>query len=110
MSRSIRKSRHHRSQKVLGIPFKALPWIIGAAAMFLALGVALFGQISLSIVDPNFTPKVSGAPSLEVAEASFDLSDQHFNVPVTVTYNLQNVGDKPLRILQIPQVQVLEGC
>jgi mannose-6-phosphate isomerase-like protein (cupin superfamily) len=31
-------------------------------------------------------------------------------VPANVTYVLRNVGDKPLRILDVPQVQVLEGC
>jgi hypothetical protein len=110
MSRSTKKARSHRSRKVMGIPVKTLPWIIGAVAVVTVLGVVLSGLADGSSVDPNFTPKLTGAPSLEVAAPFFDLGDQHFNVPATVVYNLQNVGDKPLRILRVPQVQVLEGC
>ena len=110
MSRSTRKARSHRSRKVMGIPVKTLPWILGAAAVVIVIGIVLAGQASGSAVDPNFTPKITGAPSLEVAVPFFDLGDQHFNVPVKVVYNLQNVGDKPLRILRLPKVQVLEGC
>jgi len=111
MSRSSHKSRLHRSQKVLGIPAKALPWAIGGLALVLVVSLILLSLPSVAGVDPNFIPKVTGAPGLEVTQAFYDLGDRPFDVPVKVTYNLQNVGDhQPLRILQTPQVQVLEGC
>ena len=110
MSRSSRKSRHQRARKVLGVPAKTLPWILGTAGLVFILGIVVIGQASGNEVDPDFRPKVTGAPSLEVAQPFFELGDRHYNVPVEVTYNLQNVGDQPLRILEIPKVQVLEGC
>jgi hypothetical protein len=92
------------------MPLKTMPWIIGAAAMILGTVFALFGQASANTVDPNFKPEVTGAPRLEVVQDFFELGDQHYNIPVEVTYNLQNIGDQPLRILETPIVQVLEGC
>ena len=109
MSRSSRKSRPHKTRRILGIPVKTLPWIIGALVLLPIIGVLLFGQ-SAGGIDPNFTPRVTGSPSLEVAQDFFELGDQHFDNTVQVTYNLQNVGDQALRILEVPQVEVLEGC
>lgn len=110
MSRSPRKTHSRKTRKIMGMPVKALPWIIGVAAILLIVVVVLLAQSSAAAIDPNFTPKVKGAPSLEVAQPFFDLGNQHFNVTVNVTYNLQNVGDQPLRVLGVPKVQVLEGC
>ncbi len=110
MSRSYQKSRHRKTRKILGIPVKFVPWIIGALVLLPIIGVLLFGQSAGGSVDPSFVPKVKGAPSLAVAQDFFDLGDQHFNVTVDVVYNLQNVGDQALRIVEVPQVQVLEGC
>lgn len=110
MSRSSKKTRYHKPRKILGVPVKTLPWIIGTLVLLPILGVVLFGQSSSGAVDPNFVPKVKGAPSLEVAQDSFDLGDEHLGSTVQVVYNLQNVGDQALRILEVPQVQVLEGC
>jgi hypothetical protein len=80
------------------------------AALILVLGFVAIGQASGTAVDPDFRPKVTGAPGLEVTQEFFELGDMHYNVPAKVTYNLQNVGDQPLRILEIPKVQVLQGC
>jgi hypothetical protein len=110
MSRSSRKPRQRKTRKILGIPIRTLPWIVGALVLLPIIGVLLLGQSSGGGIDPNFTPKVSGAPSLEVVQPFFELGDQHFNNTVQVVYNLQNVGDQPLQILEIPRVQVLEGC
>lgn len=110
MSRSPHKSRRPKARKVLGIPVATLPWIVGALVILPIIGVLLFGQPAAGSVDPGFVAKVKGAPSLQVAQTFFDLGDQHFNNTVKVVYDLQNVGDRPLRILQVPQVQVREGC
>ncbi len=111
MSRTSNKSHHRKGRKFLGVPTRALPWIAAALIFLPIVGLLLFAQPAGGTdIDPNFTPKVSGAPSLEVAQASFELGDQHFNVPVQVVYNLKNVGDQALRITDVPQVKVLEGC
>src|SRR5689334_1725202 len=110
MSRSSRKSRQHKTSRILGIPVKTLPWLIGTLVLLPIIGVLLLNQSSGGPIDPNFVPKVKGAPSIEVAQNFFELGIQHYNVPVDVTYNIQNVGDQPLRILEAPKVQVLEGC
>jgi hypothetical protein len=109
MSSSSHKSRQRKTRNILGIPIKTLPWVVGALVLLPIIGVLLFGQ-SAGSIDPNFTPKVSGASSLEVTQPFFDLGDQHFNNTVQVVYNLQNVGDQALHIQEIPRVEVLEGC
>jgi hypothetical protein len=110
MSRSPHKSSQHTSRKSSGSFISTLAWIIGGFVFLSIIGVMLVGLANRPGVDPNFTPKVTGAPALEVVQPAFDLGDQHFNTTVRVVYNLQNVGDKTLRILKVPQVQVLEGC
>ncbi len=110
MSRSSRKSRPRKTRKILGVPVKVLPWIIGTLVLLPIIGVLLFGQSTGGSIDPNFVPKVKGASSLAVAQDFFELGDQHFNNTVQVAYNLQNVGDQTLRILEVPQVEVREGC
>jgi hypothetical protein len=80
--------------------------VIGALVV---TGVALL-MSQESALPAGFVPKVSGAPGLEVEQPFFELGDMHFNVPANVTYVLRNVGDQPLRILDVPEVQVLEGC
>lgn len=110
MSRSSRKSHTRKTRKILGISAPVLPWIIGGLVLLPIIGALLLSQPSGGSIDPNFVPKVKGAPSLQVAQNFFELGDQHYNIPVDVTYSLQNVGDKPLRILEVPKVRVLEGC
>jgi hypothetical protein len=105
MSRS--KSRRKRQNKVLGIPGAYLP-LIGAFA-----GIALIGVVA-AVVElakaAAYRPEVTGEPAIEVAETSFDLGDVELNTQAEVTYEIRNVGDQPLRIVETPQVEVLEGC
>jgi hypothetical protein len=88
-----------------------MPVVIVAAGLLLLGGAILIAQATTSAsADPNFTPRVMGAPSLDVEQPFFDLGDVHFNTMAEVSYVLRNVGDQPLRILEAPQVEVLEGC
>lgn len=109
MSRAS-KRQNKKSKYLLGfIPKRLWPvvlWVVGA---LIVTGVVLL-IAQESALPEGFVPKVAGAPALEVEQPFFELGDMHFNVPANVTYVLRNVGDQSLRILEVPQVQVLEGC
>lgn len=108
MSRS--KSRQRSRKDGFIIPKKYLP-LLAVAAGVLVIGVAiLLITMAGGAADPNFAPQVTGAPKLVVDQPFYDLGDFHFNTLAQVTYTLRNVGDQPLRILEQPQVQVVEGC
>jgi hypothetical protein len=58
----------------------------------------------------NFTPEVTGAPSLKTDQETVDLGDVKLGQPVQVEYRLTNVGDKSLSFTQEPYIEVVEGC
>jgi hypothetical protein len=108
MSRS--RSRQRSRKDAFIIPRKVLP-IVAVAAGVVVIGVAiLLITTAGGSPDPNFAPQVTGAPKLVVDQPFYDLGDFHFNTTAQVTYTLSNVGDQQLRILELPQVQVVEGC
>ncbi len=109
MSRSS-KHQNKKRKTILGfIPKRLWPVVLLVIGALVVTGVVML--ISQESARPNgFVPKVSGAPALEVEQPFFELGDMHFNVPANVTYVLRNVGNQPLRILDVPQVKVLEGC
>lgn len=109
MSRSSRRQNKNRKSVLGFIPKRLWPVVLLVVGALVVTGVAvLVAQENAPPAD--FTPEVAGAPTLEVEQPFFELGDIHFNVPANVTYVLRNVGDQPLRILDVPQVQVLEGC
>jgi hypothetical protein len=109
MSRSS-KHPNKKPKKILGfIPKRLWPVVVLVIGAFAITGVVLLISQE-SALPEGYMPQVSGAPALEVEQPFFELGEMHFNVPANVTYVLRNVGDKPLRILDVPQVQVLEGC
>lgn len=104
------KRNHKKQRYVLGfIPKRLWPIALLAVGALAVIGVAmLIAQASAPPSD--YVPEVAGAPALQVEQPFFELGDMHFNVMANVNYVLRNVGDQPLRILEVPQVQVLEGC
>jgi len=105
-SRSSRRSR----KDTFAIPKKYLP-LLAVAAGVLVIGTAvLLITTAGGTADPNFVPQITGAPKLVVDQSFYDLGDFQFNTMAQVTYTLRNAGDQQLRILELPQVQVLEGC
>ena len=109
MSRASRRP-NKKSKYLPGfIPKRLWPLLVLVIGAFVVGGAALL--ISQESAPPDgFVPEVSGAPALEVEQPFFELGDMHFNVMANVTYVLRNVGDQPLRILDVPQVQVRQGC
>ena len=56
------------------------------------------------------TPQTVSGPRLSVTQESYDYGDVKVNQPVETVFRVKNVGDKPLVILDQPQVEVVEGC
>ena len=109
MSRSSKHQNKKRKKILVFIPERLWPVVVLVIGALVVTGVVLL--ISQESAPPaGFVPKVSGAPALEVEQPFFELGDMHFNAPANVTYVLRNMGERPLRILEVPQVQVLEGC
>lgn len=109
MSRSRRKKQRY----FLGfIPQRAMPIVLAALGL-VVIGAAVIITLTNRAANgpaPGFEPEVRGAPAIQVDQPFYDLGDKKFNTVVEVTYNIKNVGDQALRILSVPEVQVLEGC
>jgi len=58
----------------------------------------------------NFTPRVEGAPRVEVPEDYIDYGDVKLGDFVQTVFNVRNVGDQPLTIYGEPRVELVEGC
>ncbi|MFZ6029218.1 MAG: hypothetical protein ACOYYS_16015 [Chloroflexota bacterium] len=86
------------------------PWVLS----LLAAGGLLLVLAAVFAFDQSVKPKaeieVTGAPSLKVDQEKIDLGDVKLGVPVKVSFQLSNVGDKALRFTQEPYVEILEGC
>lgn len=61
-------------------------------------------------VQAGNTPQTVSGPRLSIAQESFDYGDVKVNQPIETVFRVKNVGDKPLQILDQPQVEVVEGC
>jgi hypothetical protein len=88
---------------------KSYLWLGSLAAVIAAvIGVILFTRDD-GIPD-DFVPEVIGAPRVAVAQDTFDYGDVKLGSTVETVFEVQNVGDKNLSIMENPQVEVLEGC
>lgn len=107
MSNKSRRRRRARRRQ----PPRQFPWLwLGVAGgLALIVGLVLFLQLG-SADEPQATPQVSGAPRLQVDQAIVDEGYVKFEVPVRTTFRLKNVGDQPLKLLNQPAVQLVEGC
>jgi hypothetical protein len=52
----------------------------------------------------------TGAPRLKVDKQSVDLGDVPLGQTVAVAFELTNSGEGPLRFLEAPYIEVVEGC
>jgi hypothetical protein len=58
----------------------------------------------------NFKPAVTGAAALKSDKDKIDLGDVHLGNTVSASFQLTNVGDKPLHFAKAPYIQVMAGC
>jgi hypothetical protein len=86
-----------------------LPWLLlglaGIALVALAAWLAWRGQAG-----SVFTPRVSGAPRLQVDREEIDFGDVRLGTPVRAEFKLTNVGSETLRLTEAPYVELKEGC
>jgi hypothetical protein len=92
-------------------PRRQFPWlwlaIVGALVL---IGSGLGAAWTLSSTDPAVTPIVRGSPRLAVDRTLADEGYVKLNTPVRSKFRLSNVGDQPLRILEEPRVELVQGC
>ena len=102
-----------KSKKYLKRHQKPSPWPLVA---LLAGGVLLvIGAIVASNrapAQPETPPavEVSGAPSLTVDQEEVNLGDVKLGQTVSVSFQLTNVGDQPLRFSEAPYIELKAGC
>ena len=106
-----KKSRRKRKQKQRQSPTRQFPRVLLAAG-----GLAVIILVVLAVAQPwsgdqpQVTPQVVGAPRLMVDQTTIDEGYKKYNVPIRTAFRLSNVGDQPLKIVDTPQVRLVEGC
>lgn len=82
--------------------------------LLLALGGVGLILLALGVMKATTSPKtaieVSGAPRLKVDKESVDLGNVRLGQWVSVSFELTNVGDQPLRFSEKPYIEVAAGC
>jgi hypothetical protein len=85
------------------------PLLLALGGLIL-IGAAVFALARGGGRPANFTPEVSGAPSLKTDKETVDLGEVPLGKTVKVEYQLTNVGDRTLRLTKDPYIEVVEGC
>jgi hypothetical protein len=83
-------------------------WIILMGVAALAAGLVLV--MTNRGRQPDFTPKVNGAPALTVDQEVVDYGDVRLGTPLTTEIRVSNVGTETLRFQKAPYVEIKEGC
>lgn len=84
---------------------RSIPWhwvVVGAAILFIGIGVGVIWQ--------PFTAEETGTPRLALEQTVVDEGYLQYDTPVRSAFRLENVGDGTLRILDQPEVELVEGC
>jgi hypothetical protein len=97
-----KKQAKKRKQK------SAWPLVVLVVGGFLLVFGAVFAFSQAS--RPKAPNEVTGSPSLKVDKEKVDLGDVKLGQTVQVSFQITNVGDKPLRFTKEPYVEVKEGC
>jgi hypothetical protein len=84
--------------------------------LFLALGGVILMATAFLLLRGNTNSQplanieIHGAPALRVDKEKVDLGDVKLGQTVQVSFQVTNVGDKPLQFSAQPYVEVVEGC
>lgn len=73
------------------------------------IGIAVV-LLTRSGTPSNYTPEYTGGPRLALEQDFYDYGYLRLNTTVTTDVEISNVGDEPLKISEIPVVEVREGC
>jgi hypothetical protein len=98
-----KNSRKKRSSRV------SWPLLLSLGGIAL-LAVAALALWSGNRSKPRAEIEVTGAPSLKVDQEVINLGDVKLGQTVEAAFQLTNIGDKPLRFLEDPYIEVKEGC
>lgn len=105
--RRARKRTWHSVAWTLGGAIGSILLVVAALA-FTSRGKDQPGQTAF---DPDFKPKVSGAPRVEIVQGEvLDYGKVKLNTVINTVYTVRNVGDKPLLIYGEPRIEVVQGC
>ncbi len=86
---------------------KWLPILIALGGILLVVGAFLALRDKPA---PKVPIEVKGSPSLKADKEKIDLGDVKLDQTVEVSFQLTNVGDKPLRFSKQPYIEVAAGC
>lgn len=83
--------------------------------LFIPIGISSIFVVAIFLLvrrdpGPAYLPEITDRPALQVSQTHFDYGDVHYNVPVTTSFQVKNIGDDTLFFLGEPQIQVVEGC
>lgn len=81
-------------------------WLWAAAAVAVVLVV---GGLTVLLTSPNATAE-DGSPKVVVDQPVVDEGYQKLDKTIRTSFTLRNEGDATLRILDEPQVELVEGC
>jgi hypothetical protein len=101
-----KSKRNHRPS-----PRQRFPWWWLAVGAVLVLILGGLGVVwTSSSRNPAVTPAVNGSARLAVDRTLVDEGYIKLNTTIRSEFRLSNVGDQPLRILEEPRVEIVEGC
>jgi len=102
-SKRIRKQRKKQPKHL-----RPLIYAISSLVFFLLvfLGLKSLGDAT----SPKAPIIVEGAPSLVVDQKAVDLGTIKLGETVSYKFTLTNVGDRPLKIIEAPYTELIEGC
>lgn len=107
MSRKKSSRKGSKNWRKKNQPLWKNRWVIGSVLAFVLIAGIVIYEVA---VKEDFVPQVTGAPSIQVADAVIDHGDVEINSFIESKYEIRNVGDKELRIVNQPFVEVIEGC
>jgi hypothetical protein len=89
------------------ISFRKRPlWLVLGAG----LALLLVGVLVWVLIQPSYTPEVTGRPNFVIDQTRLDYGDVRNNTSVTAAFHVRNTGDQPLIIGNHVHVQVVDGC
>jgi hypothetical protein len=105
------KSRRNKKKKRRQPSSRQSPWLWLAGG-----GALLFVVSALLLARPwsgggsSSTLDEEGSPRLVVDQTIIDEGYIKYDVPISTAFRLSNAGDGPLKILETPQVRLVDGC
>jgi cell division septal protein FtsQ len=99
--KNMRAKRRQQQKRLTSLLF-----VLGGVLLVALAAWALFGKGTA----PKAAIEVTGSPSLKVDREKIDLGDVKLGNTVSVSFQVTNVGDQPLRFQKQPYIEVVEGC